>query len=354
MNSNTLRDRTLIQIINTINKPVGFHEISKWYGKNKNSDSISDITLKRNLTKLVKNKILIKEGNTKAVKYTLSAIYKVLTPIDEAAYLKIEVDERDGLKGYNFNFLEILLSAEIFTNEELSNLKKDQLNYQNKIKNLSSTLINKEFERLIIELSWKSSAIEGNTYDLLETETLLQDGIKAKGKLDDEATMLINHKHAFIFIRENSSLFHQIDLPLIEKIHSLLVKNLNVSQNLRSRIVAITGTTYRPLDNQFQIKEALIKTCEIINLQPNPHIKAFLALVLISYIQPFEDGNKRTSRLLANAILLAFNSFPLSYRSIKVQDYKKAMLLFYEKNYLVAIKRIYLEQSNFASNTYFL
>jgi len=90
-----------------------------------------------------------------------------------------------------------------------------------------------------------------------------------------------------------------------------------------------------------------------INNAKHPAIKAFLALVMVSYIQPFEDGNKRTGRLLSNALLLAYEYSPLSYRSVKESDYKKAILVFYETHNLDPLRRIFLEQFEFAVNNYF-
>ena len=165
--------------------------------------------------------------------------------------------------------------------------------------------------------------------------------------------MLLNHKKTFIFIRENLELFRELNITIIDKLHSLLVADLHIETKLRSKMVAITGTTYRPLDNQFKIREALEQACTLINIEPEPHIKAFLTLILIAYIQPFEDGNKRTSRLLANAILLAHGCFALSFRSLNILEYKKAMLLFYEQNYLLAIKKLYLDQAKFSFENYF-
>ena len=139
----------------------------------------------------------------------------------------------------------------------------------------------------------------------------------------------------------------------LEEIHSLLIKDLNVGRNIRSRAVGITGTAYRPLDNEYQIRENLELMCDLINSKNNGFEKALLAVVLISYIQPFEDGNKRTGRMISNALLIADDACPLSYRSVDSLDYKKAMLLFYEQNNLTAFKTIFIEQNEFGVRNYF-
>ena len=93
---------------------------------------------------------------------------------------------------------------------------------------------------------------------------------------------------------------------------------------------------------------------KISNTPKEPFSKAILAMVLISYIQPFEDGNKRTARLTGNAVLLAHNACPLSFRSVNEVDYKKALIIFYEQNNLRFFKELFMEQFKFSSETYFL
>lgn len=117
--------------------------------------------------------------------------------------------------------------------------------------------------------------------------------------------------------------------------------------------MGITGTNYRPLDNEFQIREALEDTCKLINGKDNIFEKSLLALVLLSYIQAFSDGNKRTSRITSNAILIANGYCPISFRTVDSIDYKKAMLIFYEQNNIAAFKKIFIEQFEFAVKTYF-
>ena len=107
------------------------------------------------------------------------------------------------------------------------------------------------------------------------------------------------------------------------------------------------------MDNEFQISEALSQMCKLIQKKENVFEKALLALILISYIQPFMDGNKRTARIVSNAILMNYKYCPISFRTVNSIDYKKAILLFYEQNNLSVFKEIYLQQFNFAVNTYF-
>jgi len=118
--------------------------------------------------------------------------------------------------------------------------------------------------------------------------------------------------------------------------------------------VAITGTEYVPLGNPEVIKSELRKIVEKINKINFPLTKALIAVLMVAYLQPFVDGNKRTGRTLANAILIAYDLYPLSYRDLNEVEYIKAMLLFYETNNICHFKRIFMEQLEFTVNNYFL
>jgi len=165
--------------------------------------------------------------------------------------------------------------------------------------------------------------------------------------------MILNHKDAFNETLLNLDVFKQLTLANIEYIHQTLTKKLWISANIRKHSVWVTGTQYKPLDNEFQIQEALQSMIKLINYKQNFFEKAFLVLLLISYIQAFEDGNKRTARMLTNAILLSHYSIPLSYRGVDVIEYKKATILFYEKNNINYFKKIFIEQFEDAVKNYF-
>ncbi|MFH0863550.1 MAG: Fic family protein, partial [Candidatus Gottesmanbacteria bacterium] len=192
------------------------------------------------------------------------------------------------------------------------------------------------------------------TYSLIDTEILIKERKEAKGHKKEEAIMILNHKAALDYIFQNKKEFKKINLRKIENIHSLLIRDMNVSRGLRKKAVGITGTKYRPLDNQYQIREALEDMVSAINKFKDPFLKSLVAMLLIAYTQPFEDGNKRTSRLLGNAILAAHNVCPLSFRSIDEGEYKKAMLLFYEQNSARFFKELFVKQFKFAVENYFL
>lgn len=317
-------------------------------------DSFSYSTLKRILTDLITDNYLLTKGQGKGTKYLLSPAYELICPIDIEKYFEKEIDERIIIKNFNINIItEVLDKYNLFTEGELKKLATLQKEYQENISQLSENEYKKELERLAIDLSWKSSQIEGNTYTLLETERLLKEKETAYGKTKEEAVMLLNHKDALDFIIEHKDYLSPLTVSKIEDIHSILIKELAIEKNLRKRRVGISGTNYKPLDNEFQILEALEKACDVINRKESVFEKALLALVLISYIQPFMDGNKRTARLVSNAILMNYGYCPLSFRTVDSIDYKKAMLLFYEQNNISNLKNIFIDQFEFAVGTYF-
>lgn len=315
---------------------------------------ISYATIKRRLVNLLDKQYIIRQGNAKNSRYSLSPTYSLFYPINMEEYYRKEIDERDILPGYNFSLIpEVLDKAPLFTKEELDMLNSLQSQFTHNISLLSPNEYQKEMERLGIDLSWKSSQIEGNTYSLLETERLLKEKETAAGKTKEEAIMLLNHKDALDFIVQNPDYLEHLSVSRIENIHSLLIKELGVDRNIRTRRVGITGTNYRPIESEFKIREALEQTCSLVNCRTNIFEKALLVLVLLSYIQAFNDGNKRVARITSNAILIANKYCPVSFRTVDSVDYKKAMLLFYEQNNLSAFKQIFVNQFKFAVETYF-
>jgi len=318
------------------------------------SEKKSIATIKRLLSKLISEKLILSIGKGKATKYKISPYYSLFEAVNVEKYYETEIDDRKIIGGFNFELIsEILPTASLFSIDEINKLDTLQKEFLKNTSELSEFEIKKELERLAIDLSWKSSQIEGNTYSLLETERLLKEKETASGKSKEEAVMLINHKEAIDFIIANPDYLFPLSVSKIEDIHSILIKELAVDRNIRKRRVGISGTNYKPLDNEFQIKEALSLTCETINNKASIFEQALLALLLISYIQPFTDGNKRTARIVSNAILIHHNFCPISFRTVDSIAYKKAMLLFYEQNNITSFKKIFMEQFEFAVKTYF-
>lgn len=342
------RQDTILAFIET-NKSVSIGQILEYIQQN--VGSVTKMTISRDLDKMIEFNLIDRQGAGRAVVYRPSSQYSILKKIDVEKYFANDVDQRKVREKFNFDIFEQLKN--IFTETEKNKLYELNEIYRKKIKDVSPDALKKEIERLNIDFSWKSSKIEGNTYSLLETEQLIKNQQEATGHSKEEATMILNHKKALEYIGSNKKEFQTVSVPKIENIHSLLVDGLNVTKNLRKTLVGITGTNYKPLDNEFQIKEALEKACNKINETKDVFEKAVILMLLIAYIQPFVDGNKRTSRLSGNAILQSFNSCPLSYRSMDEGEYKKAILLFYEQNNISYFKELFLKQFEFAVENYF-
>lgn len=314
---------------------------------------MGDSTIRRLLLEMTPE--LIKaHGKGKARTYSISEAYELFVPIDLDVYYKLLPEERNAKKSFNLDLIHKVLSkAELFSKEEMAHLNSLHDRYIKNIAPLSINEYQKELEILAIDLSWKSGEIEGNTYTLLETEVLIRYQELAEGKKQEDAIMLLNHKDALDFIIAEPDYLKPLTISRIEDIHSLLIKNLGVDRNIRKRGVGVGGTEYKPLSMEQQIVEVMQQMCDLVNATDNIFEKALLLLVLLSYIQAFNDGNKRTARIISNAILMENGYCPLSYRSVKASDYKKAMLLFYEQNNITEFKKIFISQYEYAINKYF-
>lgn len=312
---------------------------------------ISSITIKRALTALFDEKLLARTGGGRSIVYHLTQKGVYLRNYNMDAYLSIDQDKRLENSQADLGVFENL-DFSFFSEDELQKLNSATEIFHKNAFGSSSTISKKELERFVIELSWKSSKIEGNTYTLLDTEHLLREGIKSDKNTESEAQMIINHKSAFTYIYETTDRWSNLTLTKIEDVHHLLTQDLGITRSLRKKPVGITGTNYRPLDNEYQIRELLETLCQKVNERENVFEKALLIVLGIAYIQPFEDGNKRTARLVGNAALLAGKLAPLSYRTVDEKKYREAALLFYEQNSIVAMKEIFIEQYIFAAGNY--
>ncbi len=201
-------------------------------------------------------------------------------------------------------------------------------------------------QRLLIDLSWNSSRLEGNTYSILETEQLFQTAQGGGGVLPREAVMILNHKAAIEFLLESVPMAG-FDRRTILNLHALLTADLlgdpGAEGALRTAPVGIGQSTYLPLAIPARIKmhfdEILAKASAIAE----PFEQAFFAMVHLPYLQPFIDGNKRVSRLAANLPLFRNRFAPLSFVDVVETDYTEAMLAVYELNEIRPLKRVFIE-----------
>lgn len=199
-------------------------------------------------------------------------------------------------------------------------------------------------DRLLIDLSWNSSRLEGNTYSLLETDHLL-----ALGQLDDparyvEAQMILNHKAAIEYLVENPSELGYNRYTFLN-LHALLtdglLKEREAEGALRTRPVGIGGSLFHPLNNPAALEECFDLILRKVAVIPDPLEQCFFLMVHLPYLQPFEDGNKRTSRLAANIPLVQHNHSPISYVDIPVRDYADGILAVYELNRVEVLRDVF-------------
>lgn len=313
---------------------------------------VSKVTLLRDLNYLAALGIIKKKGTGNRVLYLAKQQNPLLNYIDLKEYFSNQT-ARDQLGKISFNFGAFENLANLIEPDDLKEFKINEIKLSTQEKKLDSTIFQREIERFTIEFAWKSSKIEGNTYSLLETELLIKQSKVAPGHSQYEAVMILNHKKAVDYFLKARNQFKTITLSQILNLQSILTKDLEITAGLRRNPVAISGTNYTPLSTKKEIEKALKELIEIINKTAKPLEKALIALSMLSYFQPFNDGNKRTARVLANAILISHDYYPISFRNVSELDYLEALILFYERNNLSPFKRIFLEQYRFALSNYF-
>lgn len=209
----------------------------------------------------------------------------------------------------------------------------------------AGTYARQVLDRLLIDLSWASSRLEGNTYSRLDTQNLIQFGQAAAGKDQLEAQMILNHKAAIEMLVDQAAEIG-FNRYTVQNLHALLAENLlpdaGASGRLRRIDVAISGSVYQPLAIPQQIEEhfdALLAKATTIT---DPFEQAFFAMVQLPYLQPFEDVNKRTSRLAANIPLIRQNLAPLSFVDVPENLYVEGTLGVYELNRVELLRDVFV------------
>jgi Fic family protein len=209
----------------------------------------------------------------------------------------------------------------------------------------AGTYLRQVLDRLLIDLSWNSSRLEGNTYSLLETLRLLEHGEVAKGKAAHEAQMLLNHKVAIEMLAEQAVNL-DFNRYTLCNLHAALADNLlpepAAGGRVRSRPVGISGSVFHPLEGHHEIGKVLDELLDKICQIENPFEQAFFAMVQLPYLQPFEDVNKRVSRLAANIPLIRHNLCPLSFIDVPQGDYIQALLGVYELNRVDYLREVFV------------
>lgn len=340
------RQEQILQLLSTSSTPLTREKIEQNF-------DVSKPTIIRDLNTLEKYDLITKTSAGPGTIYKLATENPLLKFVDANAYFKTSFSNRILTSQHDDEFLNILDSNNFLNIVEKNHLDGINQQFLARRDAMTPAGIKRDIERFTIELAWKSSAIEGNTYDLFETEQLIKYLRVADGKTVPETQMVLNHKKALDVIIENFKDYKTIRLSDIIDIHSALVDGLDVETGIRTRRVGITNTKYLPTDNQFQLKEKMEKMIDVVNAKEHPVEKALLLSGMIAYLQPFMDGNKRTSRLAANAILLGNNYSALSYRAINESEYKMAVLLIDEQHNFYWYKKLFIDQFIDAAGNYY-
>ncbi len=345
---------------------IGIHDVAQAAGLSK-TDEADRKAIRRVLNALIKRGTLAAKGAARARVYMRTAappsVDQVTTTYDESGggeafkeiplsskaeslfgYVSQSVEARTPV-GYNQDFLRSYRPNQTFY---LSALQREELlrvgRVESKIRP-AGTYARNILSRLLIDLSWNSSRLEGNTYSLLETKRLIELGENAAGKDASETQMILNHKAAIEYIIDAAA-EEEMSSHDVCSIHALLSENLlgdpAASGRIREIIVGISGTTYLPLENPYIIKEMFQLFIEKLNLIEDSFEKSFFSIVHLSYLQAFEDVNKRTARLVANIPLVKHNLKPLSFADVNQDAYVKSLLGVYEKNDVSLLRDLYL------------
>lgn len=317
--------------------------------------SLAQRTAQRWISQLITDGQLISQGNGRARRYYPIAqtakkdIFPASIPLspdsrDILAYIEKPFAERKPV-GYQIDFLQSYVPNQTFYLPLPLRIQLQKMGDIGPNSLTAGTYERAILGRLLIDLSWASSQLEGNTYSLLDTKILIEQGKIAKGKAAIETQMILNHKSAIELLINNRETT-DFNRYTILNLHSALSENLLANPadegRLRQQTVEITKSVFHPLAIPQQIEEMfdmiLIKASEI----RDPFEQAFFAMVHIPYLQPFIDINKRTSRLAANISLIRHNLCPLTFLGVTEQAYTRAVLGVYELTRIELLRDLFV------------
>jgi Fic family protein len=207
----------------------------------------------------------------------------------------------------------------------------------------AGTYIKKIYDRLLIDFSFNSARLEGNTYTLADTERLLLQGAAAPGKLNAERIMILNHKEAIAYLVQHIDTL-QPDENTIRTLHYLLADSLvapGAAGQIRDESIRVGGTTYAPLDGRERLTRLLFLLLEKARAIADPFEQSFFLLTHISYLQAFVDVNKRTARLASIIPLIRRDYVPQSFVDVEQDAYLKATIAVYELNEVGPLADVY-------------
>ena len=365
------------------NNPIEFGIFKEIIKRFSNIASIDEITnslettiprrtIQRKLALLVKEGKLISEGQARARRYRLPEekedlptdvlvknVLKDIVPLSSEAKviqakIKGPITARPYVS-YNREFLDSYRPNHTYYLTESTRLHLLDIGHSPDGKLPAGTYAKQILHRLLIDLSWNSSRLEGNTYSLIETERLLEVGVISEGKDAKEAQMILNHKAAIEFLVESAE---DVDINryTILNLHALLSHNLIANSkacgNLRTIPVGISKTVYRPSEVPSLIDECFQQILNKARSIENAFEQAFFLMVHLPYLQPFEDVNKRVSRLAANLPLIRENLCPLSFVDVPQEIYVNGLLGVYELNRIELMRDVFVWAYERSSSLY--
>lgn len=263
---------------------------------------------------------------------------------DIIAYIDQPLEARKPV-GYQRDFLQTYRPNETWYLSESLRRQLHRMGKTTDADQSAGTYIRAILSRLLIDLSWASSHLEGNTYSRLDTRELIEHGKAARGKAIIETQMILNHKSAIELLVENihSAEFNRYTLM---NLHSALAENLLPNPadegRIRRHAVDIGKSVYRPISTPQQIEDALDELLGKANQIEDPFEQSFFMMVHLPYLQPFADINKRTSRLAANLPLFRTNLCPLTFLDVPEQAYSRATLGVYEMTRVELLRDLYI------------
>lgn len=321
-------------------------------------DAVPQRTLQLRLRYLVDQGRVIAEGQVRGAKYRLakhdngthlaSAESERLQLSDKATDLQRLVSKpliNRKIVGYNRAFLESYRPNETAYLRDDDRTRLHALGAVPVGSQPAGTYARKILDRLLIDLSWNSSRLEGNTYTLLDTKHLIEFGKEAEGKDRIEAQMILNHKDAIEFLVSSADEISFNRYTLLN-LHALLANNLLTNPKAEGRLrtieVGIQGSSFLPLAMPQLIEECFEQILNTAQAIKDPFEQSFFAMVHLPYLQPFDDVNKRVSRVAANIPLIRANLIPLTFLDVPTDLYTQAILGVYELNRIELLRDVYL------------
>jgi Fic family protein len=312
-------------------------------------------TLQYRLRYLAEQGRVVTEGQRRGMKYLPASTASVAaTEVEALSLSRVAQDIRKNITrpvlsrkivGYNRDFLDSYRPNE---STYLSEAERIRLRETGAVKigiQPAGTYARNILDRLLIDLSWNSSRLEGNTYSILDTKRLIAFGKEAQGKDHVEAQMILNHKDAIEFLVNNADEIG-FNRFTIRNLHGVLANNLlpdpQAAGRLRQIEVEIGQSTFRPLATPQLIEECFNQILDTATAISDPFEQSFFIMVHLPYLQPFEDVNKRVSRLAANIPLIKANLVPLTFADVPKDIYVQATLGVYELNKVELLRDIYL------------